>query len=147
MVLRYPQFSSKKPMNSWMLYRILGWFALGRTFKDHPVQPSCHGQECLSPDIQSPIQPDLEHLHTSIDGASATLTNNNKKKPQPTKKSKQPKMNENPTPKTRIGAMSLSTFLISSPVGAGLKDTATWTNVIRLMSEFVNKSARYLYHN
>lgn len=34
------------------------------TFKDHLVQPPCHGQVLLPQDqaAQSPIQPDLEHI-------------------------------------------------------------------------------------
>jgi len=43
-------------------HRITEWFGLEETFKDHLVQPPCHGQARLSWDVvvKSPIQPDLE---------------------------------------------------------------------------------------
>ena len=46
------------------LEEIIEQFGLEGTFKDHLVQPLCHGQGHLSLDqiVQNPIHPDLEHL-------------------------------------------------------------------------------------
>jgi len=46
-------------------HRITEWFGLEGTFKNHPMQSSCHGQGHLSLDqiSERPLQPELEHIH------------------------------------------------------------------------------------
>lgn len=53
-----------------MSYRIIEWFVLEGTLKDHLVQPPCHGQGHISTDevAQSPTQPDLAMVRHPFSG-------------------------------------------------------------------------------